>query len=96
MTLSMSPLLDHETETVEAVDVPWVVLLHNDPINTREYVTMIIRKVFDYTEGKAEQLMLEADSNGRTVVWTGEQEKGTAFVEALHNYVLNASLVKDS
>ncbi len=51
-----------ETETDAALDVPWNVIVLNDPINLMNYVTMVFMRVFGYARGKAERHMLEVHS----------------------------------
>ena len=49
-------------------DMPWVVLVWNDPINLMSYVTFVLRKLFGYSEEKATELMLDVHHKGRAVV----------------------------
>jgi ATP-dependent Clp protease adaptor protein ClpS len=53
---------------------PYAVILHNDDINTMDWVILVLRKVFGYTVEKCFQHMLEAHETGRSVVWTGARE----------------------
>jgi ATP-dependent Clp protease adaptor protein ClpS len=53
---------------------PYAVLLHNDDVNTMDFVVNVLRKVFGYTEEKCVMLMLEAHNKGRVVVWSGTLE----------------------
>lgn len=53
---------------------PYAVVLHNDPINTFEYVVGVLKKVFGYPTRKAFWLTLKAHVAGRCVVWTGTLE----------------------
>jgi ATP-dependent Clp protease adaptor protein ClpS len=53
---------------------PHAVVLHNDPINTFEFVAGVLRKVFRYGSGKAFWLTLKAHVSGRSIVWTGVLE----------------------
>ena len=48
-------------------DVPWVVLVWNDPINLMSYVAYVFQKLFGYSKDKAEQLMLQVHHEGRGV-----------------------------
>jgi ATP-dependent Clp protease adaptor protein ClpS len=36
-----------------ALDVPWNVVVHDDPVNLMGYVTHVLMKVFGYDEKKA-------------------------------------------
>ena len=42
-----------ETKTKEELDLPWNVIVHNDPINLMSYVTMVLMRVFGYPRPKA-------------------------------------------
>ena len=53
---------------------PYAVILHNDDINTMQWVILVLRKVFGYTVEKCVELMLDAHNTGRTVVWVGAME----------------------
>jgi ATP-dependent Clp protease adaptor protein ClpS len=53
---------------------PYAVWLHNDDVNTMDFVVSVLRKVFGYTEEKCATLMLEAHNKGRVVVWSGMLE----------------------
>ena len=40
------PAVDKETRSKEALDLPWQVVVHNDPVNLMTYVTMVFQRVF--------------------------------------------------
>jgi ATP-dependent Clp protease adaptor protein ClpS len=52
----------------------YAVILHNDDVNTAEFVIGVLQKVFHYDQPKAFQLMLRAHVSGRSAVWTGVLE----------------------
>lgn len=87
-------LTEEETLTEEALDIPWNVIVHNDPINLMEYVTQVFMKVFGFTRKKAEIHMVEVHENGRSVVWTGARERAETYVQQLHTYLLLATIAK--
>jgi ATP-dependent Clp protease adaptor protein ClpS len=76
-------------------DVPWIIIVWNDPINTWDYVTFVFQKVFGYARAKARRLMLEVHYEGKSVVASGTREKCEADVARLHGYGLWATLQKD-
>jgi len=76
-------------------DVPWIIIVWNDPVNTFEYVTFVFQKVFGYSRAKARRLMLEVHHEGKSVVSSGTREKCEADVARLHAYGLWATLQKD-
>ena len=83
-----------QTQTKEkvALDVPWNVVVHNDPVNLMSYVAMVFRRVFVFSKAKAEQHMLEVHHKGRSVVWSGGRERAELYVQQLHGYLLLATL----
>ena len=85
-----------ETKTKEELDVPWNVIVYNDPINLMSYVTMVFQRVFGYPRTKAETLMLEVHHKGRSLVWSGGRERAEHYVHQLQSYQLLAQLEKSS
>ena len=51
------------------------VILHNDPINGVEFVTKVIKDVFNYSTRKALWLMFKAHFTGKSILWAGEYSK---------------------
>lgn len=83
-----------ETETETSLDVPWHVIVHNDPVNLMSYVTRVLMKVFGFPKEKAEKHMMEVHQRGRSIVWTGAREPAEGYVQQLHGYLLLATLEK--
>jgi ATP-dependent Clp protease adaptor protein ClpS len=88
------PTIEKETDTEEALDVPWKVVVHNDPVNLMSYVTMVFQRVFGYPRDKAEKHMLEVHHKGRSILWSGMREPAELYVQQLHGYLLLATLEK--
>lgn len=88
------PTVETETGTKADVDLPWNVVVHNDPINLMTYVTMVFQRVFGYARTRAEQHMLEVHQKGRSILWSGVRERGELYVQQLHGYLLLATLEK--
>jgi ATP-dependent Clp protease adaptor protein ClpS len=80
-----------ETET----DVPWVVIVWDDPINTQTYVVLVFQKLFGYSREKATRLMLQVHNEGKAVVVAGTREKCEIDVARLHAHGLWATMQKD-
>jgi ATP-dependent Clp protease adaptor protein ClpS len=78
-----------------ATDVPWIVLVWNDPINLMSYVVWVLQKLFGYSEEKATELMLDVHHKGRAVVSNGNREKSELDVFRLHEHGLWATMQKD-
>ena len=89
---AVNPVIEQESETAEELDIPWQVVVHNDPINLMSYVTMVFQKVFGFSRDKAEKHMLEVHREGRSVVWSGMRERAELYVQQLHGYLLLATL----
>ncbi len=88
------PTIEKETRGEEQLDVPWQVVVHNDPINLMTYVTMVFQRVFGYPREKAERHMLEVHQQGRSILWCGMRERAELYVQQLHGYLLLATLEK--
>jgi ATP-dependent Clp protease adaptor protein ClpS len=85
---------EQQDEVVEA-DVPWVVIVWNDPINLMSYVTFVFQKLFGYSKEKATKLMMDVHTKGRAVVSSGPREKAEFDVSRLHAHGLWATMQKD-
>jgi len=83
-----SPATHDET----ALDLPWNVVVHNDPINLIVYVTMVFRKIFGFSRERAEAHTLEVHEKGKSIVWTGGREQAEHYVQQLHAYLLLATV----
>ena len=76
-------------------DVPWVVIVWNDPVNTIDYVIFVFQKLFGYSLEHATRLMMQVHHEGKAVVSSGAREKIEADVARLHGYGLWATMQKD-
>jgi ATP-dependent Clp protease adaptor protein ClpS len=85
-----------EAESEVDLDTPWHVVVSDDPVNLMNFVTLVFRRVFGYSEEKATQHMLEVHQLGESVVWTGQREKAEHYVHQLQSYQLLATLRKTS
>jgi len=88
--------VEKESSTATELDIPWNVVVHNDPVNLMTYVTMVFQRVFGYSRERAQKHMLEVHQRGRSIVWTGVREPAESYVEQLHGYLLLATLEKTS
>jgi ATP-dependent Clp protease adaptor protein ClpS len=91
-----APTIETETRAEEALDLPWHVVVHNDPVNLMSYVTMVFQRVFGYPRDKAERHMLEVHQQGRSILWSGMRERAELYVQQLHGYLLLATIEKVS
>jgi len=76
----------------EILDRPWLVVVHNDPVNLMSYVTRVFQKVFGFSFERAQHHMLEVHNKGRSVLWSGDRETAEFYVQRLHSYLLLATL----
>ena len=90
------PTVEKREQTDEALDTPWNVVVHNDPITTMPYVTMVFQKVFGYPRAKSKAHMLEVHQKGRSILWSGVRERAELYVEQLHGYQLLSTLERAS
>tara|TARA_S200000501_G_scaffold129017_1_gene121949 strand:+ start:1104 stop:1409 length:306 start_codon:yes stop_codon:yes gene_type:complete len=79
-----------EVDVLDEVTKPWQVMVLNDPVNLMSFVTLILKRIFGYSEEKAVELMLKVHYEGSAVVWTGEREKAELYVQQLQSHQLYA------
>jgi ATP-dependent Clp protease adaptor protein ClpS len=82
---------DQELET----DVPWIVIVWNDPVNLMDYVVYVFQKLFGYSREKATHLMYQVHYEGKAVVASGTREKCEIDVAKLHAHGLWATMQHD-
>jgi ATP-dependent Clp protease adaptor protein ClpS len=86
--------IEKQTEIESALDIPWNVVVQNDPVNLMSYVTLVFQKVFGFPIDRARKHMLEVHRSGRSILWTGAREKAEFYVQQLHGYLLLAVVEK--
>ncbi len=90
------PSIDIATDEVVDLQVPWVVIVWNDPINLMSYVSFVLQKLFGYPKAKADSLMMDVHEKGRAVVSNGPREKAEIDVFRLHEHGLWATMQQDT
>ena len=95
--MSSAPTVVDEpiVEDVVEPDVPWIVIVWNDPINLMTYVVYVFQKLFGYSRDKATKLMLDVHHKGKAVVSSGPREKAELDVFRLHEHGLWATMQHD-
>jgi ATP-dependent Clp protease adaptor protein ClpS len=83
-----------EAADVVMVDVPWITLVWDDPVNLMSYVTFVFVEYFKYPRSKAQRLMMQVHTEGKAVVSSGSREEMERDVQAMHSYGLWATLQK--
>ena len=72
------------------------VLLHNDPVNSMEYVTVVLREVVpQLSEQDAISIMLEAHNNGIGLVIVCDLEPAEFYSESLKSKGISSSIEKE-
>ena len=82
-------------DEVVVPDVPWIVIVWNDPVNLMSYVVLVFQKLFGYSREKATRLMLQVHHEGRAVVAAGTREECEGHVARLHAHGLWATMQHD-
>jgi ATP-dependent Clp protease adaptor protein ClpS len=104
MTLSVAlgPDTEESTQTgttasadsLTAPDIPWNLVIWNDPVNLMTYVSYVFQSYFGYSESKADKLMMEVHRKGRSIVAHGSKEQVERHAVAMHGYGLWATVEK--
>jgi len=96
--VSVAPVEVEQPVTVESValDVPWVTVVWNDPVNLMSYVAHVFQTYFGYSRSKATKLMMDVHSKGKAVVSHGTREEMERDTTAMHEYGLWATFQKDA
>ncbi len=81
-----------QTENQTALDIPWNIVVWDDPVNLMSYVVYVLEKVFGYNRSLATKLMLEVHNQGKSLVATEEREQAELHLHQLHSYGLQATL----
>lgn len=95
--MASSPLevLDPNVDQSAETDLPWVVIVWNDPINLMSYVTLVFQKLFGYSREEAETLMRQVHFEGKAVVSSGTRSEAERDVFRLHEHGLWATMQQD-
>ena len=84
-----------QTDSVGALDSPWVTIVWDDPVNLMNYVTYVFQKLFGYSEPHATKLMMQVHQEGKAVVSAGSRESMEVDVTKLHAAGLWATMQQD-
>ena len=86
-------VLDKQLERVRKISPRYKVLLHNDPINTMDYVVNTLRQVVpQLTEQAALAVMLEAHNTGVGLVIVCDLEPAEFYSETLKSKGLTSTI----
>ena len=91
-----SAVLDKKTADLKNKSPKYKVLLHNDPVNSMEYVTISLREVLpQLSEQDAISIMLEAHNNGVGLVIICDLEPAEFYSESLKSKGISSSIEKE-
>ena len=89
-------LLEKETVELKNKSPKYKVLLHNDPVNSMEYVTISLREVVpQLSEQDAISIMLEAHNTGVGLVIICDLEPAEFYSESLKSKGISSSIEKE-
>ncbi|GAC1385224.1 MAG: ATP-dependent Clp protease adapter ClpS [Pseudarthrobacter sp.] len=85
---------ESSTDSLTAPDIPWNLVVWNDPVNLMSYVSYVFQSYFGYSETKANKLMMEVHKKGRSIVAHGSKEQVERHAVAMHGFGLWATVEK--
>ena len=89
-------ILEKETVELKNKSPKYKVLLHNDPVNSMEYVTISLREVVpQLSEQDAISIMLEAHNTGVGLVIICDLEPAEFYSESLKSKGISSSIEKE-
>ena len=89
-------VIEKKTAAVKNKSPKYKVLLHNDPVNSMEYVTVALRQVVpQLSEQDAISIMLEAHNNGIGLVIVCDLEPAEFYSESLKSKGISSSIEKE-
>lgn len=92
MTTSPVEVVAPDSSDLERPDLPWNVIVWDDPVNLMDYVVYVFQDVFGFGVDKATRLMLMVHNEGKAVVFSGLREPAELCVYRLHRYGLWATM----
>ena len=93
---SKAAVLEKNPAAVKNKSPKYKVLLHNDPVNSMEYVTITLREVVpQLSEQDAISIMLEAHNNGVGLIIVCDLEPAEFYSESLKSKGISSSIEKE-
>ena len=91
-----SAVLEKKTAAKKNKSPKYKVLLHNDPVNSMDYVTLTLREVVpQLSEQDAISIMLEAHNNGIGLIIVCDLEPAEFYAESLKSKGISSSIEKE-
>ena len=95
-TNNNSSVLEKKPAELKNKSPKYKVLLHNDPVNSMEYVTITLREVVpQLSEQDAISIMLEAHNNGVGLIIVCDLEPAEFYSESLKSKGISSSIEKE-
>jgi len=92
-----SAVIDREVQRVRKLSPKYKVLLHNDPVNTMDYVVDTLKQVVpQLSDQDALNIMLETHNNGVGLVITCDLEPAEFYSECLKAKGLTSTIELES
>ena len=89
-------VLEKKPDKLKSKSPRYKVLLHNDPVNSMEYVTISLREVVpQLSEQDAISIMLEAHNTGVGLVIICDLEPAEFYSESLKSKGISSSIEKE-
>mgnify|MGYP000269899164 CR=1 FL=1 len=95
MMVKTTTNIEEEIAAIFSGNTPWVTIVWDDPVNLMSYVTYVFIKLFNFSNERAHELMMQVHNEGRAVVSTGTREEMERDVQRLHEHGLWATLQRD-
>ena len=95
-SVNNSAVLEKKSAELKNKSPKYKVLLHNDPVNSMEYVTISLREVVpQLSEQDAISIMLEAHNTGVGLVIICDLEPAEFYSESLKSKGISSSIEKE-
>ena len=95
--METTTVIDREVQRVRKPSPRYRVLLHNDPVNTMEYVIATLRQVVpQLSEQDAVAVMLEAHNTGVGLVIVCDLDPAEFYSESLKSKGLTSTIEPDA
>ena len=89
-------VLEKKPDALKNKSPKYKVLLHNDPVNSMEYITFVLREVVpQLSEQDAIAIMLEAHNNGIGLVIVCDLEPAEFYSESLKSKGVSSSIERE-
>ena len=92
---TLSPVVVRQSETKRKNSPLYKVILHDDPVNTIEYVAVCIKRIMGYSAERAVQITMEVHMTGSSVVTVCDIEPAEHYCECFKSKGLTSTIEKD-